>query len=107
MPSYGEQALQVLVGERLGQVNVVLDYLQLQFGDAWINAYSWPTLAIGKRAELDELRAHAGIEVAAVRLSNESIDIAFANGSVLSIALDVAPESAELKGDHWVVFGPK
>ena len=51
-PSFGEKALQEIVGEQLSAVTFVLDYVQLAFGGCppMINAYTWPTIEVGDRA---------------------------------------------------------
>jgi len=42
-----DSLLEALVEEQLGSVVFVMDYLQLDFGDARFTAYVWPTVTIG------------------------------------------------------------
>ena len=42
-----DSSLGALVQEQLGSVVFVMDYLQLDFGDARFTAYIWPALTIG------------------------------------------------------------
>ena len=42
-----DSLLTALVEEELGSVVFVMDYLQLDFGNARLSAYVWPTVSIG------------------------------------------------------------
>src|SRR5215468_8546154 len=42
-----ESILEALVGEELGSVVFVMDYLQLDFVNARLTAYVWPTVTVG------------------------------------------------------------
>lgn len=45
-----DSPLEALVEEQLGSVVFVMDYLQLDFGDARFTAYIWPVVTIGDAA---------------------------------------------------------
>lgn len=118
-PLFGEKAFQEIVGEQLSAVTFVMDYVQLAFNGPMINAYTWPTVYVGDRAfrlgdptYRDELCARVGIDVVAVRVPRDVIEIAFGDGSTIRISpraedmREGVPEAAEFNGSHWVTFGP-
>lgn len=84
-----------------------------------INAYTWPTVHVGNCAfrrgdpsYRDELCARVAIDVVAVRVPRDAIEIAFADGSTVRISLrskdtrEGVSEAAEFNGSHLVTFGP-
>jgi len=118
-PLFGEKTLQQIVGEQLSAVTFVMDYVQLAFDGPMINAYTWPTVHVGDRAfrrgdpsYRDELCARVAIDVVAVRVPRDAIEIVFADGTTIRISLraedlsEGAPEAAEFNGSHLVTFGP-
>jgi hypothetical protein len=117
--SFGESALQEIVGNQLSAITFVMDYVQLAFDGPLITAYTWPTIQVGdrnlRRGELsyrDELCGRIAIHVAAVRVRNEAIDIAFADGSAIRISFSAddlsegSPEAAEFNGSQLITFRP-
>lgn len=110
---------QRLVGERLGQVWFVEDYVQLQFGDATLTLATTPLLRRdgrppvqhGQPGYADEL---VGLIGATVDIIDELLDVGlvidFSTRTRLSVSLSAQPfpEVAEyrpLDGDGWIWIG--
>jgi hypothetical protein len=96
-----ESLLDALVGERLGSVVFVMDYLQLDFNEARFTAYAWPTVTIGDHAiqfgdpsYRDSLCAFIASEVLSVEESSEAgLLIRFELGDIVT-----NPGASELSG---------
>lgn len=93
--------LEALVEEELGSVVFVMDYLQLDFGNARFSAYVWPTVSIGHVSRgfgdagyRDALCALITHEVIETEESQEAgLVIRFGLGEVV-----ITPEATDLSG---------
>jgi len=96
-----DSLLDALVEEQLGSVVFVMDYLQLDFGDARFTAYVWPSVTIGDATRRlgdpgyrDALCAFIGHEVSAAGESPEQgLVIRFDLGKIVT-----NPEPGDLSG---------
>ena len=94
-----DSLLKALVEEKLGSVVFVMDYLQIDFGNARLSAYVWPTVTIGDVSRAfgdhgyrDALCALIGQEVSDTEESSEAgLVIRFALGEVV-----INPEPTDL-----------
>lgn len=101
MPESVQPHLEALVEEELGSVVFVMDYLQLDFGNARLSAYVWPMVSIGHvirgfgdAGYRDALCALITHEVIETEESQEAgLVIRFALGEVT-----INPEPTELSG---------
>lgn len=99
-----ESLLRELVEEQLGSVVFVMDYLQLDFGDARFTAYVWPTVIMGDSAlrfgdagYRDALCAFITHEVTSTEESAEAgLAIRFDVGEIIT-----NPEPADLRGPEF------
>lgn len=96
-----DSLLEALVEEELGSVVFVMDYLQLDFGNARFSVYVWPTVSIGHvnrgfgdRGYRDALCALITHEVIETEESPEAgLVVRFGLGEVV-----IKPEPTDLSG---------
>lgn len=119
-----DSPLDALVGEQLGSVVFVMDYLQLDFSAAQFSAYVWPSVTIGgvtaqygDTGYRDALCAFITQEVIAVEASNTAgLVLRFELGEIVTNpeATDLnSPEIAQLqisegpfRDSAWMVWRP-
>lgn len=96
-----DSLLEALVEEELGSIVFVMDYLQLDFGNARLSVYVWPTVSIGDVSRgfgdpgyRDALCALIAHEVVETEESPEAgLVIRFGLGEVV-----IKPEPTDLSG---------
>jgi hypothetical protein len=119
-----DSLLDALIGEQLGSVIFVMDYLQLDFNAARFTAYVWPTVTrddatkhVGETGYRDALCAFIAEEVLSVEESYEAglkIRFKFGNITTNPAATDLSgPEIAQLqvhagpfRDAAWMVWRP-
>lgn len=117
-PGVEQQSLGQIVGQKLNSVTFVMDYVQLEFDDARLTAFTQPYLVPDKTilrwddpGYRDTLCGQIGRKVSSVAIrGGDAIEVAFETGIVVGISLKDqdyrGAEAAMFNGrDHgwWVL----
>ena len=110
-----------LIGEQLGSIEFVMDYLQLHFDGKTFTIYIWPQIILEKNVLIhsdlnykNELCAFIGYEVSnLIFIENQNLDLIF-NNSISKIRINLNPSNPDIvseiaifndkNDDSWFIF---